>query len=237
MKKSLIAIFSILLLVSCGGKAVEPAPTMSTGLDSMSYVLGMNIGFNLIEADSTLNVDMVCEGIRDVFADRTKLNAEDARTAFLKYMNYDNYERIKNFENRFLEDLRKHDRKFVATSSGVTYKIADLGDLKSAIRSTRDTITLQCRILNSAGHVVDTTYYRDDTLRLAVGDMPRGVQEAARLIGKDGHIEAWIPSRLAYGADGCDSLGIQPNTLLYYELKLLDVEQRNTTTHRNSNRR
>lgn len=205
---------------------------MSSGLDTMSYVVGLNIGLNLIEMDSTLNIDMVCEGIRNAYANQPKLNDEEARTAFLKYMNYDNYERIKAYENRFLEDLRKQDRKFVATATGVTYKIAELGDLKSAIRSNRDTIRLQCRILNSAGYVVDTTYYRDDTLRLAVGDMPRGVQEAARLIGKGGHIEAWIPSALAYGADGCDSLLVEPNSLLYYELKLLEVERKDNNTRR-----
>lgn len=205
---------------------------MNSGLDTMSYVLGLNIGLNLIEMDSTLNVDMVCEGIRNAYANQPKFSDEEARTAFLKYMNYDNYERIKAYENRFLEDLRKQDRKFVATGTGVTYKIAELGDLKSAIRSNRDTIRLQCRILNSAGLVVDTTYYRGDTLRLAVGDMPRGVQEAARLIGKGGHIEAWIPSALAYGADGCDSLSVEPNTLLYYELKLVDVERRDNNTRR-----
>ena len=232
-------LFSILLTsvavlsVACGGgKDTTKTPRMTSGLDTMSYVVGLNIGLNLIEMDSTLNIDMVCEGIRNAYANQPKLNDEEARTAFLKYMNYDNYERIKAYENRFLEDLRKQDRKFVATATGVTYKITELGDLKSAIRSTRDTIRLQCRILNSAGHVVDTAYYRNDTLRLAVSDMPRGVQEAARLIGKGGHIEAWIPSALAYGADGCDSLSVEPNMLLYYELKLVDVERKDNNARR-----
>ena len=74
--------------------------------------------------------------------------------------------------------------------------------------------------------MIDTTYYEADTLRLAVGDMPRGVIEAAKLIGEGGHMEAWLPSNLAYGSAGCDSLNIAPNTMLYYELWLVDIERR-----------
>ena len=229
MKRILsIAIIAVVVaFTACGGGEKTAPAQMQSGLDTMSYVVGLNVGLNLIDMDSTLNIDMVCEGIRDVYAHSAKLSDEDARMAFLKYMNYDNYERVKRFESQFLEDLRKQDRKFVATGTGLTYKIGEIGDLKTAIRSTRDTVKMQCRILNSAGHIVDTTYYRGDTLRMAVGDMPRGVQEAARLIGQGGRIEAWVPSQMAYGASGCDSLDIKPNTLLYYEMTLIEVEQIN----------
>lgn len=212
-------------VVACSPKApVQPqVAKMATSADSMSYVVGLNIGLNLIKADSMLNIEFVKQGIEDVYRGEHKLRDEEARTAFLKYMNYDNYERVKRYEKQFLEDLRKQDRKFVATSSGLTYKISELGDLKSAIRSTRDTAVMSMRVLNVAGEVVDTTFWHGDTLRMAVRDMPRGVQEAARLIGQDGHIEAWLPSQLAFGSEGCDSLDVKPNTMLYYELTLIDV--------------
>lgn len=229
---SLLAVVALLLATACKSGQEQTTPQMQSSLDSMSYVVGLNVGLNLMEMDSTINVDMVCEGIRDAFNRAPKFNDEEARTAFLKYMNYDNYERVKRFEQQFLEDLRREDRKFVATGTGLTYKIGDIGNLKTVIRSTRDTIHLQCRILNIAGEIVDTTYYRLDTLRTAVGDIPRGVQEAARLIGEGGTIEAWVPSQLAYGAGGNDSLGVKPNTLLYYEMKLVEVEQKKQRNNR-----
>ena len=224
---SIVIVAAVVFITACGGGDKAAPATMQSGLDTMSYVVGMNVGLNLRDIDSTFNIDMVCEGIKDAYAQDAKLNDEEARTAFLKYMNYDNYERVKRLESQFLEDLRKQDRKFVATGTGLTYKIGDIGELKTAIRSTRDTVKMQCRILNSAGQIVDTTYYRGDTLRIAVGDMPRGVQESVRLIGQGGRIEAWVPSQMAYGADGCDSLNIKPNTLLYYEMTLIEVEQVN----------
>jgi FKBP-type peptidyl-prolyl cis-trans isomerase FkpA len=217
------------IAVACGARnneSVDVAPTMQTSADSMSYVMGMNIGLNMLGIDSMLNVDVLCEGLRDAYRGEAKLNAEEARMAFLKYLNYDNYERIKAYESRFLEDLRKQDRKFVATHSGLTYKVTELGNPKKSARNNRDTLHIRYRILNPAGEVVDTTYYRADTLRLGFGSMVKGLQEATRLIGEGGHIEAWLPSQLAFGAEGCDTLNIKPNTMLYYEMWLVDVEER-----------
>ena len=230
MKKfiSIVFVAVVLLAMACSRPQAntQEVTVMQTSADSMSYVMGLNIGRNLMGIDSLLNIDAVCEGLKDAYYSEPKLNDEEARAAFLKYMNYDIYERVKAFESQFLEDLRKADRKFVATSSGLTYKVHTLGDMKKVIRNNRDTILMQYRTLNVAGDIVDTTYYHGDTLRLAVGNMTRGVIEASKLIGEGGHIEAWIPSNLAFGSAGCDSLGVLPNTMLYYELWLIDVEKR-----------
>ena len=231
MRELLRALLGIALIVVVGcsqrNDNTQPAtPVMQTSADSMSYVLGLNIGRNLIGADSLLNVDMVCKGLLDGYRAQAKLNDEEARMAFLKYMNYDNYERIKAYEQQYLEDLRSQDRKFVATASGLTYKVTELGNPKKSARNNRDTVHIRFRLLNAAGEVVDTTYYNRDTLRIGYGDMVRGLQEATRLIGEGGHIEAWLPSQLAFGAEGCDSLSIKPNTMLYYEMWLIDVERR-----------
>ena len=214
-------------MVACGGKTQKSstAPAMQTIADSMSYVMGMNIGRNLMGIDSMLNIDMVAEGMRDAYRGEARLTDEEARMAYLKYMNYDNYERIKAFEDSYFEEIRRADRKFVATTSGLTYKVVELGDLKRSVQSNRDTMLVRYRMLDMSGAVLDTTYLRADTLRTAAGDMPKGVIEAVKLIGKSGHIEAWVPSQLGYGANGCDSLGVKPNSILYYEMWLVDVEK------------
>ncbi|MBQ2240010.1 MAG: FKBP-type peptidyl-prolyl cis-trans isomerase [Alistipes sp.] len=227
MRKTFIAIAALALMVACGGKTQKSstAPAMQTSADSMSYVMGMNIGRNLMGIDSMLNIDMVAEGMRDAYRGEARLTDEEARMAYLKYMNYDNYERIKAFEDSYFEEIRRADRKFVATTSGLTYKVVELGDLKRSVHSNRDTMLVRYRMLDMSGAVLDTTYLRADTLRTAAGDMPKGVIEAVKLIGKGGHIEAWVPSQLGYGANGCDSLGVKPNSILYYEMWLVDVEK------------
>lgn len=228
MKKIFSVALAIVVLVMACNKpqATVEKPLMQNSADSMSYVIGLNLGANLIGIDSLLNVEAVCAGLRDAYVAEAKLNPEEARAAYLKYLNYDIYERVDAFEKQFLADLRKEDRKFVATSTGLTYKVHTLGDMKKVVRNNRDTILVRYRAMNVAGEIVDTTYLNADTLRIAVGEMPRGVIEASKLIGEGGHMEAWVPSRLAFGSAGCDSLAILPNTMLYYELWLVDIEGR-----------
>ena len=222
-----VALAIVVLVVACNKpQATVEKPLMQNSADSMSYVIGLNLGANLIGIDSLLNVEAVCAGLRDAYVAEAKLNPEEARAAYLKYLNYDIYGRVDAFEKQFLADLRKEDRKFVATSTGLTYKVHTLGDMKKVVRNNRDTILVRYRAMNVAGEIVDTTYLNADTLRIAVGEMPRGVIEASKLIGEGGHMEAWVPSRLAFGSAGCDSLAILPNTMLYYELWLIDIEDR-----------
>ena len=219
-----LMLVAVLFVASCGGRGGSVSLTDSR--DSLSYVVGMNIAYNIMQMDSTLRPEMVMAGVEDAMLGQEQISLEDGKFYLLSYMNYDVYERTKRFESQFLEDLRKADRKFVATHSGLTYKIDELGNLKKSARNSRDTMDICYRILNVAGEVVDTTFYKRDTLRLGLGQMVRGLQEATRLIGEGGHIEAWIPSSLAFGSEGCDSLNIKPNTMLYYEMWLVDVEER-----------
>jgi FKBP-type peptidyl-prolyl cis-trans isomerase len=228
MKKilSALVITTIMGMVSCksDNKVVTEEPIMETSADSMSYAYGMELGRMLKSIDPALNIDLVCMGISDMYSGEPKLKDDEARYAVLKYMHYDNYERVKKYEDQYLAELRATDKEYYATTSGLTYKIRKMGDTQRGPKVSRDTIRMTYRVLDVT-RVVDTTYYRNDTLRMAFGDMPKGVQEAARLVGRGGHIEAWVPSALAFGSAGCDSLGVEPNTMLYYELKIIDVER------------
>ena len=58
---------------------------------------------------------------------------------------------------------------------------------------------------------------------MAVGDLMPGLRQSARLVGKGGRMNVWIPSRLAYGAEGDKKLGVAPNTTLFYEIELVDI--------------
>jgi FKBP-type peptidyl-prolyl cis-trans isomerase len=46
------------------------------------------------------------------------------------------------------------------------------------------------------------------------------------LVGQGGDLTLWLPSSLAYGAMGNDKMGIKPNELLRYEVKIVEVKRR-----------
>lgn len=197
-------------------------------LDSVAYVIGMNIGLNLQRMDSTIHADAVCEGIRDVFRGQTRLSIEEAETYYLSYMNYVLPEKARAYEEQFLADIAKSNRSYARTSSGVTYTVDEVGDQNLVPTSDRDSVQLRWVIRTASGEELVSSYERGDTVRSMLRDLREGVQESVRLIGRGGRIKAWIPAAAAYGAEGDRELKVAPNATLYYEIELVGVDKYST---------
>ena len=225
MKRYGWIVLAILLLsgMSCsgGGKNV----TLPAETDSVAYVIGLNVGYNLQRMDSTLNVEEVCQGIQDVYEGTTRMTPEEAQAIYLRYVNVSQPEQIQAYEDQFLEDFRQNNRTYAKTDTGLTYEVLDVGDESQTARNSQDTVSFRYTARTVADEVVDSSYDRGDMTRMAVGDLMPGLQQSVKLIGKGGRINVWIPARLAYGKEGDESLGIRPNATLFYEIELLDVKR------------
>ena len=206
MKKyRLIAAAGLFLLGACsrGTGSME----LRNETDSVAYVIGLNVGYNLQRMDSTLNVEAVCQAVRDVYARTARMTPDEARAVYLRYVNVSQPEQIRAYEEQFLEDFRKSNRSYAKTDTGLTYEVLEIGDESKTVD----------------GKVVESSYERGDTTRTAVGDLMPGLRQSVRLVGEGGRMNVWIPSRLAYGAEGDKKLGVVPNATLFYEIELVDV--------------
>ena len=199
--------------------------TLSTEADSVAYVIGMNVGMNLLRMDSTLNVAAVCRAMGDVYAGRARFSPEQARAIYLRYVNYSQPERIRAYERQFLEDYVRTNRSYARTQSGLTYTVETVGDEQLTPKSDRDTVRIRYAVRTADGRTVESSYDRGDTTRMAVGDLLPGVSESVRLVGQGGRINAWLPAALAYGAAGNATLGVAPNATLFNEIGLLEVKK------------
>ena len=226
MKKLLLILPAVAMLgASCSKKSGNGGVKLRNDLDSVAYVIGMNVGLNLQRMDSTLNVVAVCEGIRDIFRQEPRMTVAQAETFYLSYVNYALPEKARAYEEQFLADIAKSNRSYARTSSGVTYTVEEVGDQDRIPTSDRDSVALRWIIRTSDGTQITSSYERGDTVRSALRDLTRGVQESVKLIGVGGRINAWMPADVAYGADGNRELGIGANATLYYEIELLDVDK------------
>ncbi|MDE6624041.1 MAG: FKBP-type peptidyl-prolyl cis-trans isomerase [Alistipes sp.] len=221
--RNLLLLAAVLLAGACSKKSA--GVKLRTDTDSVAYVIGMNVGANLLRMDSTLNVAVVCEGIRDVFREAAKLSPEEAETFFLSYMNYALPEKARAYEEQFLADIAKSNRAYARTTSGVTYTVDEVGDQEALPSSDRDSVALRWVIRTSGGEELYSSYDRGDTLRLALSELKPGVRESVKLIGKGGKITTWLPSSQAYGAEGDAELGVAPNATLCYEIELVEVDK------------
>ena len=210
-------------MVSCSRKS---GLTLNDQTDSLSYVVGMNIAYNIMKMDSTLRPEVVCAAIDDALSGREMLSAEDAKTYFLAYMNYGSYERTRAYEEQYLSDLEQSDRDIVRTRSGLTYKVETLGDMNRAATSNRDTVSIRYRAETLDGKVVYSSYERGDTLRSVVNRLIDGLGEGVQIVGEGGKLTMWLPSALGYGAMGDEELGVKPNQMLRVELEVVEVKRR-----------
>lgn len=219
MKRLAIILAVAAIFASCHKGGVK----LGTDTDSLAYVIGMNVGYSLMQMDSTLNVEVVCAAIKDVFAESEKMSFEDAKVYYLRQMNYTKYERFKLYEERFLADMAKSDRAYTRTKSGITYKISEPGDQQNLPSYQRDTVVIRYKIMRQDGSEVYSSYERADTTRIALSKLIVGLQENMKMVGKGGKFMSWIPAHLAYGAGGDKELGVEPNSTLCYEVEVIDV--------------
>ncbi|MDE7123265.1 MAG: FKBP-type peptidyl-prolyl cis-trans isomerase [Alistipes sp.] len=224
------ALAAALVAGGCSGRGGGKAK-MASDTDSVAYILGMNMGITLQRMDSTLNVEAVCAGMRDAFGGKTQLTIDQAKAYYLRYMNHTLPERARAHEEEFLAEVARTNRSYARTASGVTYRVAEVGDQELLPERNTDSVVLRWVIRTADGTVRYSSYERGDTLRTTLGDLLPGVRESVKLIGKGGRIEAWLPAAQAYGAEGDAKLGIGPNATLRCEIELLGVD-RNTARRR-----
>jgi FKBP-type peptidyl-prolyl cis-trans isomerase FkpA len=108
---------------------------------------------------------------------------------------------------------------YTKDSSGIYYQIIDPGtDPKPTVNSIVSTIYVG-KYLN--GTVIDqsTTPYTNELDKLVLG-----WQIGLPLIGKGGHIKMVVPSSLCYGCYGVPAAGVPPNTIIYFDVTLVDVK-------------
>ena len=140
MRKTFFALTAMALLAGACSRKSGGGVKLKADTDSVAYIIGMNVGMNLLKMDSTLNVNAVCEGIRDVFRAGAKLSADDAEVYYLRYMNYVLPEKARAYEEQFLADFAKSNRSYARTPSGVTYAVEVLGDQEQIPVSDRDSV-------------------------------------------------------------------------------------------------
>lgn len=219
-----VAISAFAAIISCNRSGDYSANVaINNQSDSLSYVVGMNIAYNIMKLDSTLNPAAVVKGINDALSQSEVIPFDEARTYFLTYMNFDVYERVKSYEEQYLTDLAKSDKDVVRSQSGLTYKVAELGNMSKVVTRDRDSVAIIYRASRLSGEEVDLASNRSEVTREAVSKLIPGLKEGVKLIGEGGKLTLWIPSSMAYGSAGSAQKDIKANEMLRYEVELKEV--------------
>lgn len=220
MKKLLIlgAVVLGTTLSSCGKMG---STTLKTDTDSLSYAIGTELGNMAFQFDSTMNVDIVIAGVKDVFKKNPTMTREQANAFIQEYMTVGVAKKNDKASKEFLAAKEKEGAKKSAT--GLVYKIDAPGATPTAVMG--DSVEVHYVLSLPNGQMIQSSRDRGQTynFRIKEGGNIAGFNEGVMLLGQGGKAMLYIPYELAYGENGNQMGGIGPKQALQYEIEIVKV--------------
>ncbi len=229
----------LLAMVGCSGNSNKksqkleiPSSPLTSESDSLAYVIGVSIAQNLLEVDSLIDLKVVGTAMAQYGTNKSLFSAESAREVYLRYKLHVEPERQRALERQYLKELSVENRDYTLSRFGFIYNINVIGNEAQTPRNNGDWIVLDYTISRMDGsEEIFSTYKNEAQFKGALSDLPDGVKEAIKLIGTSGKVTALIPSELAYGDDGDQTLGVEPFETLRFDIELVKMEKNGASKH------
>ena len=193
-------------------------------MDKFSYAIGLGIGQNLLSMGAKdLNVEDFAQAIGDVLNHKeTAISHNEAREIVNKYfaeleakMNAENIEKGKAF---LAENAKKEGVNTLP--SGLQYTVITEGNGKKPSATDRVRCHYEGTLID--GTLFDSSIKRGEPAVFGVNQVIKGWVEALQLMSEGAKWKLFIPSELAYGAQGAGEM-IPPHSTLIFDVELIEI--------------
>lgn len=232
---SLVAIAASILVLGCDKQAeaeveqvVDDGLVLETVNQRFSYAFGLNIGRQFKQQEIVLDVDAIAMALTDIYSEtEPKLSEEEVQVAVQTFQQ-EQQEKQMALQQVATDENAKVGAEFLAANaekegvvtleSGLQYKVITAGEgEKPALDAT---VTVHYRGTLIDGTEFDSSYSRNQPATFPVQGVIPGWTEALQLMSEGSKYELYIPSELAYGANGSPPQ-IGPGATLIFEVELL----------------
>jgi FKBP-type peptidyl-prolyl cis-trans isomerase len=233
MKLNCLAILVIGLATAQANAA--DAGGLKTEKDKLNYGIGVDIARNIKRQGVDVEVEALLKGMRDALTGNQLLMTEPELRSALAVFQADQKKRMMQARltpNRIAQLNIEEGDTFLATnktrpgvvtlSSGLQYQILRAGQG----RKPKVTDTVECHFRGTLinGTEFDESYRRGNPIVLRVSEAMPGWKEALLLMAVGSKWQLFIPTALAYGAQGSANPPVGPNATLLFELELLAIK-------------
>ncbi|NBO37678.1 FKBP-type peptidyl-prolyl cis-trans isomerase [bacterium] len=199
--------------------------------DKSSYALGYQFGQNLHNYGAEINIESFSKGFAEALAGKPgSMSKDDMQKAVAEFeqnlrSKMESKKRDQGDKNMkegksFLEaNAKKPGIKVLP--SGLQYKVITEGSGTSP--KATDVVKTHYRGTLIDGKEFDSSYARKEPAEFPVNGVIKGWTEALQLMKPGAKWQLFIPSDLAYGAQGAGP-DIGPNSTLIFEVELLSVK-------------
>jgi FKBP-type peptidyl-prolyl cis-trans isomerase FklB len=209
-----------------GAKAQHSHTKMDTGVDSMSYAVGLNIASSLISGGiDTLNMNLFMEALKDVMVyNHANMDGQTANNVINEYVTKAQAEKTKLATAEGEAFLQANAAKpgVKVTPSGLQYKVIKAGTGAVPIDGQQVTTHYSGTLIN--GKKFDSSYDRGEPATFGVNQVIKGWTEALKMMPVGSKWELYIPYDLAYGERAVGA-NIPAYSTLIFTIELLAIAQ------------
>ena len=193
-------------------------------MDKLSYAWGLAMGQQLQGMGvNDIDTESFADAVKAVFdRSETKMPVEEAHkliNEYLQKLQGELEERAKEEGKKFLEANRQKDG-VKETASGLQYVVEKEGE--GAQPGSQDEVTVHYTGKLLDGTVFDSSVNRGEPATFPLNRVIPGWTEGVQLMKEGAKYTFFIPSDLAYGAQGVPN-AIPPHSTLIFEVELIKV--------------
>ncbi len=219
------------VLMGCQPKVEKKELKLETDEQKVSYGIGLMEG-KRFKQDFNVDVDAFTAGLKASSSNEKPLMTEDEIKTTIQAFGQKLVakreteqkalgEKNKTTSAAYLAENAKKDG-VKTTASGLQYKVITEG--KGAKPKADETVEVNYKGTLIDGTEFDSSYKRGQPVTFPVNGVIPGWTEALQLMPVGSKFELYIPSDLAYGANGTGGV-IGPNQALVFEVELLDIKK------------
>lgn len=206
-------------------KPAAPKPLLRSGIDSLSYAIGMNIGSN-IKAQGIDQISYIAfnKGMADAIKETQNplMNQDQCNMTIQQKLQEYMFKKnaaVKEEGRKFLAENKKQPG-VVELPSGVQYKIITQGTGPKPL--LEDTIVAHYKGTTLDGNVFDESYGRGEPIVYPLNQLVDGWKQALVLMPAGSKWQLFIPSEFGYGERG-NGGSIPGGATILFEMELLEV--------------
>jgi FKBP-type peptidyl-prolyl cis-trans isomerase len=230
MKKIIMLTGAVLFGFTALAQKKAKKVVLKNQIDSVSYLMGVNIGNSLGKEMSEANFELIIQGFRDAVA-KGRLVCQDSTDVVLSMYFQEKAMKKQAEEDKKSEVYKVAGDKFLAdngkkqgvitTASGLQYQVLKEGD--GVHPTAESTVKVHYHGTTIEGIVFDSSVERGEPIEFPLNQVIPGWTEGVQLMSKGAKYKFFIPQELAYGSSSPTPV-ITPYSCLVFEVELLSFE-------------
>lgn len=222
----------LILATITASAQTEPAPNgpvLENESDSLSYFLGLSLGYELHSAPFEANQELILNGFTEAFLGNALIDPQTAQMVFRNLQmavqqresEKANQAAMETLEegNRFLQENGNRE-SVITTESGLQYEVLVKGDGPMPADTSEVEVHYEGMLID--GTVFDSSYERGESISFPLNRVIKGWTEGVQLMPVGSTYKLYIHPDLGYGSGA--SGPIPPNSVLIFKVELLGFE-------------